>query len=821
VGSVALAFRAWLRQRWRAAVGLALLLGLISGVALTAAAGARRTATAYPRLLRWSHAADVLVVPGCVGLGPFYAALGRLPQVASVSAEVVYELAVPGRGGLPAGQLEAAASPDGALGRTTDRVRILAGRRPPPGDPAAVMIDQQLAVRQRLRPGSTLHLLGVPSTAKVCPPGPASSAQGRPVPLAFRVAAVVAFDDQVVPAPGLGGAPRVLLSPGFWRSGTGRRFGPGDAADVRLRPGASLASFTAAARALARHYPSAGALSFTNQAGQVAATEQAIRPEAISLAVFAALAGILALAILGQLIGRQLILDSAEFPILSALGMTRARLAALSLARVGVVTSGGAVFAVAIAVAASPLTPIGPARLAEPSPGIEVNLVILGAGLAIIAIVPLALLSPVAWRAAGRPHGPLGVAGPGRRPRRSRLAPALAVAGSVTGSIGVRMAFEPGHGRSAVPVRSSLAVTAVAVASLLASLVFGASLITLIDTPHRYGQNWSQELDLQFAGVPATMISKIMATQPAVRGYAGGDYGQLDIDGQAVPAIGIDPLRGRGFLTLLAGHRPSGPGQVVLGERTLRAVHRHIGQTVRISINGTSRKLLITGTATFAQFSQATSAATDLGTGAAVTARVLSEPDPPLCTAGSTCYNFVLIRYRLGTELGAAAARLQTIVTREGCSPGICLLRADQRPGDIRDYTGVRDTPLALALVLAGLAIGTFTQVLVTSVRRRRRELAILKALGLLRPQLLGVVCWEATALAAAALLAGLPLGLLVGRLAWLLFATSAGVPGSADVPVLLVLLVVSVTWLLAMLIAAGPGRAAARISPATVLRNE
>jgi len=42
-------------------------------------------------------------------------------------------------------------------------------------------------------------------------------------------------------------------------------------------------------------------------------------------------------------------------------------------------------------------------------------------------------------------------------------------------------------------------------------------------------------------------------------------------------------LRGRGFLTLLAGHRPSGPGQVVLGERTLRAVHRHIGQTVRIS----------------------------------------------------------------------------------------------------------------------------------------------------------------------------------------------------------------------------------------------
>ena len=138
-------FRSWLRHRWRAALGLALILGLIGGVALTAADGARRTATAYPRLLHWGNAANVQVIPGCVGLGGFYAALARLPQVASMSTEVVYELAVPDGGGAPAGQLEAVASPDGTLGRTTDRVRILAGRRPPSADPAAVMIDQQLA----------------------------------------------------------------------------------------------------------------------------------------------------------------------------------------------------------------------------------------------------------------------------------------------------------------------------------------------------------------------------------------------------------------------------------------------------------------------------------------------------------------------------------------------------------------------------------------------------------------------------------------------------------------------------------------------------
>ena len=111
--SIAFLFRSWLRQRWRAALGLALLLGLIGGVALTAADGARRTATAYPRLLRWSNAANVQVIPGCVGLGGFYAALARLPQVASMSTEVVYELAVPGRGGTPA----AAAGSDRQPGR--------------------------------------------------------------------------------------------------------------------------------------------------------------------------------------------------------------------------------------------------------------------------------------------------------------------------------------------------------------------------------------------------------------------------------------------------------------------------------------------------------------------------------------------------------------------------------------------------------------------------------------------------------------------------------------------------------------------------------
>ena len=122
------------------------------------------------------------------------------------------------------------------------------------------------------------------------------------------------------------------------------------------------------------------------------------------------------------------------------------------------------------------------------------------------------------------------------------------------------MAFEPGHGRTAVPVRSALAETTMAIAAIVAALVFGTSLIALVSTPHRYGQNWDQQLDLGFQGASAAFGAKVLAAEPAIAGYAAGNYGQLTINGHAVAATGISPHRGAGFFTLLAGRPPSGPG---------------------------------------------------------------------------------------------------------------------------------------------------------------------------------------------------------------------------------------------------------------------
>ena len=63
-----------------------------------------------------------------------------------------------------------------------------------------------------------------------------------------------------------------------------------------------------------------------------------------------------------------------------------------------------------------------------------------------------------------------------------------------------------------------------------------------------------------------------------------------------------------------------------------------------------------------------------------------------------------------------------------------------------------------------------------TSVRRRRRELALLKTIGFGRRQVSATVAWQATTLAFVGLVVGIPIGLLLGRLVWQRVADGLGV---------------------------------------------
>jgi ABC-type antimicrobial peptide transport system permease subunit len=827
--TVWLRLRADVRQRWRALLSLALLLGLVGAVVLTAAAGARRTDTAYPRLLAWANASQLDIIPQGTGMNGFYPALARLKQVESMAVAGLYQAALPGTRDRP---VQLISTPDGKWGGTVDRVKILAGHRYNPMAAGEAMIDPRLAAVEHLAPGDTLTLTGVPSNQVTGVPDFA-----RSFSLSFTVTAIVAFDNQIVATGSEDSNPTALVSAPFFRSqqaAGAHTLSFGDEAAVRLRPGTRAADLIAGANALAKHFAGTlGGVDAVNFADQVTATQRAIAPQAVALAAFAVLAALIGLAVLSQLLGRQLVLDAAEYPVLRALGATRGVLVCLTIARLAVITVGGAVIAAGLAVAASPLMPIGPARLAEPTPG-AVDLGLLAGGAAAIVLLPLLVLVRAAWRAGSAAGGPLGVAEPSGPARQSRLGALLGRAGAICGAVGVRMAFEPGRGRTAVPVRSALVGSVIAVAAVVAAGIFGASLIGLVSTPSAYGQNWDDITDLGFGGVTAGMAHKLFATDPSVTQYAAGDYGQVAIGGRAVAAIGLDQPTSAatdpraGYLTMLAGRAPFRDNEIALGAQTMSALGLRVGQYVAVTPVHLSTKtpdrprpMRIVGEVVLPAFSRGSFAPTGLGTGAVVTASLLSEPQRNTGCDGPRCYNFFLLRFRPGTDIAAHAAKITQILEASGCPIGSCITSHDQRPGDIRNYTAIRDTPLALGTLLAALAVATLAHVLLTGVRRRRRDLAVLKTLGFTRSQVLRAVAWEASAFAAVALLVGMPLGVVAGRQAWSFFAASAGVSTQPAMPLALVLLAVPVTLTLSNLIAAAPGWRAARIRPAAVLRAE
>jgi hypothetical protein len=822
-----LMLRAELRARWGACLGLALVVGLAGGVVLTAAAGAQRTGTAFTRLLQASRAADLAIAVNASGQSyeGYDKALSRLPGVAgetTVLAGEVGNLSLVLPRGVRVSSIGADVSVDLGFGTSVDRFKVLAGRMYRPGSADEVVVDSQLAVGYGLRPGSVLRLL-------MAPTGPGDRADfSRAVLLGFRVAGVVVFDNQIIPVTPLDHIPQLELTPAFYRSRQGRSFPvANEEALVRLRPGTNVAEFARQASGLARHYPATQGVQVLDLADQQAKVEQAIQPQADALALFAALAGLAVLVVVGQLLSRQLITGASDYPVLSALGTDRRQLFWLAIARAGMVSAAGGCVAVTIAVAASPLMPIGPARLAEPDPGVQVNLVILGIGLVAVATLPVLVTAPVAWRAAATAsRRGTGQPAPTAQPR---LAAALAGLGGLpAAAIGVRMAFEPGRGRSAVPVRSALAGTAVAVAAVTAALVFGASLVQLVDTPRLYGQDWTLGLSLGFGSAPASGpsgVASFLSRVPGVAAYAGGNSGEISVDGQQVAAIAVQPLRGNVFPTLLDGAPPADRRQIVLGTRTLRRLGKHVGDLVSVQATASARpvEMRVVGEAIFPSFAAGSFTPTGLGDGAAVFAPVL-PPSPIGCPRDVACYGFFLIRFRPQTPartISALGGRFVSELTADGCPVGTCQALTAAQPAAISNYSRVRATPLVLAGLLALLAVALIAQALLSTIRRRRRDFAVVKTLGFLRWQVSAAVAWEATTLTAVALLIGLPLGVAGGRWAWALFAGSVGVGSSATVPLDAVLLTIPTALILANAIAASPGWVAARIKPAITLRNQ
>ena len=118
------------RGRWRGWTVLVLLLGLAGGAVLAAAAGARRTGSAYPRFLSAYQASDVLIAPGGTISGSYDDALAGLPGVAAIAPVVGLNAQPVGPGGKLDNNATVVAPLDDRFGRTLEIPKMLAGRQP-------------------------------------------------------------------------------------------------------------------------------------------------------------------------------------------------------------------------------------------------------------------------------------------------------------------------------------------------------------------------------------------------------------------------------------------------------------------------------------------------------------------------------------------------------------------------------------------------------------------------------------------------------------------------------------------------------------------
>jgi FtsX-like permease family len=823
--------RVTLGRRWGGLLAVAVLVGVLGGLAMGAIAGARRTQSSFPALMARTNASDLTVISavlnpqigGTSGYNPdLLRAIARVPHVTHIASESGLDVLPLAPNGAPLNfadltpQAGAGLGSDDGEGFSQDRALVREGRAADPSRADEIVMPVVVARDARLHVGDHVSL-GVYTNAQTQLPafGTAKVQPYRRVDVTLVgtfVQGSQLVEDDVDNSTSL-----ALFTPAFTRplleccanyTGTG----------IQVDGGPHEISAVAAQldRLLPNGFPAPASTSLVG-----AKAERAIKPESIALGVFGGIAALAALVIAAQAIARHLRLGADDAHILRALGAGPTMTWSDGLIGILGAIAAGSVLAFGVAVLISPLAPVGPVRPVDPSPGVSFDWTVLGIGVAVL-VVSLSALSLVFAATQTRRHAATRYQR--RRNRQSspaRLAAASGMAPPVV--IGVRFALDPGVGRNTVPVRSAIGGTALAVMVLVSTVTFGASLRALVSHPALYGWNWNYALSAGGGSgdIPQQQATRLLNQDPYLQAWSGAYAADLRIDGQTIPVLGEAPAAPV-QPAILSGHQLDARDQVVLGAITLNQLHKHVGDTVTVSNAATGTvQLQIVGTATMPTIGGAGGPHLEMGVGALVADTLLPAAarnpfDDPVAGPEN-----IFVRVRPGSST-AALHSLQQMTTplsnnfNFGVFVGLVL-----RPAEIVNYRSMNATPALLGGALAAGATVALVLTLITAVRRRRRDLALLKTIGFTRRQLGAVVAAQSTVAIAIGTIIGVPAGIIAGRWLWKLFANEIHVIPTPTIPTSTIALIAVGALVLANLVAAIPGLQAARTRTAVLLHSE
>jgi hypothetical protein len=765
VRAVVLRVAASLRHGWRASAVVALVVAVASGAVLALAAGARRVSTAPDRYAaEFGGDLDALVIQP-QGM-PRLAEVAGLPAVEDTSFLTFFGADVGANR-----EVNTFVGTGPGAGR-----RVVAGRPADPGQREEFVANPGFVAAFDAEVGD--HFPVRAYTQEQVSSNDFDAVPGGPAFEGVLVGIIDSPDELDDPTP------TAVFSPALLDDGIGvvTSF-----VAVKLRAGATRDDLRAQLDSLP------DGTDFALDAGAVVSrtVRNAVSAQAQGLWAITAVAALAAVAALGQVLSRHGRVSELDRERLVALGTRRRELVGEAVGRALVPATTGVLLGAIVAVLASDLFPFGFVRQIEPHQGIHADLVLLVPAVAVVLAAVLGWVAVTAWldhrtRVSERPS--------------SVVEQVASRAPTASAAAGVRFAFVR-NDRGSGSVAGTLTGLTLAIVGVVGAVAFASSVRHLVGDGDNYGSNF----DIAFGNgwLPAQTDLKA-----ALDGDEDVDAMMLLAAGAAragpttVELVAAEATRGGLFPHVLEGRAPGARDEMALGRVTAEQLGVGVGDELTLEGDGSAAAFRIVGLTVLPSLGPNSG----VGVGGLLTFEGVHRLDP---TIEATMAAVVL-------RPGAPSTAVERLGQVAFSPPGNAIV-----PSAIVNVDRVKGVPGLLAGLLGLLALIVLAHTLIQSVRARRYDLAILRALGADRRSVGRTVHWQATALTIIPLVLGIPLGLLVGRLVFTAFVDRIGAVPEAVTPVLLVVLVAVGVLAVANVVGAVPAARARSVAPAAALRVE
>jgi ABC-type lipoprotein release transport system permease subunit len=763
-------------------VALGVIAGIAAGLALAAVAGARRTSTAYERWRKATAAPDAIVFATQAGKDDAdYTPVLKLPEVVAGGQ---FELAQVGLVGLHIGSLPPG---DTQLYRTVARPLIRAGRMPRPGRLDEVVVNRFAATKLHLHVGQKVTINSALDRNAFYGLAPDDTGPRQPATIVGIGDSMIDYvfqqDQPGFDPPGLFlvNNPQIQRAPNLV---------------VRLKPGTDVARFHERADA-ALNLPDAPVRDLAQEAKRFT---HGTDLERTGLWLFAGAVALAAVVLIGQALARTVYAMADPAPALRALGFTHGNLVGGLLLPATLAAAVAAVVTVISAYVLSARFPVGLARQLDPSLGYHFDWQVLLPGAVVVALLIMAGAALAGWRAA---------VASGQAPASSMGAPVLRRVRNALPlpvALGTGLALQAGNGKRAIPVRPAIAGAVAGILGIVGALGLVRGIDDALHTPARSGQVWDVAITPDTPDRPDSYYVDTLRADNKVQTASAMFLAPQDIDGAGLPVYTVKPIKSIKPFVVLSGKAPRTADEVALGPATVKALHKHVGDTVRITGAFGPRTFRVVGTTLLAQTPHAS-----FDQGAWVSPEGMDTIAKDLAAGDTT----LVLTARPGVKATALVNELNPKFVGDEVDPNNTPVQ------DVALLRNVRTLPQALAIFLALLGIAALGHALITTVRRRRHDLAVLRAIGLRPRQSAALIFWQAMTVAIIALAIGIPLGIIFGRLSWRWVANSTPLLYVPPLAALAILIAIPAAIVLANVLAAYPARRAAGVRPAEVLRTE